>query len=71
MVRHNREVKMMRTARVRKKTYWILCVWCDSRIRDDKQGDATGVCLKCFYKMLSAHLQTQKRTAYGEYVSDR
>jgi hypothetical protein len=27
--------------------------------------------LKCFYQMLTTHLQSQKRSAYGEFVSDR
>lgn len=62
---------MMRTSRERKRTFIVLCIWCGSKIRDNKQEDATGVCLKCFYQILSNHLQAQKRTVYGEFVSDR
>jgi hypothetical protein len=62
---------MKRTSRERKQTFIVLCIWCGSKIRDNKQEDATGVCLKCFHQILSNHLQAQKRTAYGEFVSDR
>lgn len=51
--------------------YPIECSWCGAKIRDDKQDDATGVCLKCFYQLLSNHLMSQKRSVYGEFVSDR
>ena len=53
------------------KTFLIHCIWCGSKIRDDKAEDATGVCLKCFYQILSNHLQAQKQVVYGEFVSDR
>ena len=52
-------------------SFHVVCVWCGVKIRDDKQEDTSGVCLKCFYKMLSNHLASQKRVAYGEFVSDR
>jgi hypothetical protein len=51
--------------------YPIECSWCGAKIRDDKQDDSTGVCLKCFYQLLSNHLMSQKRSVYGEFVSDR
>ncbi|PYS70276.1 MAG: hypothetical protein DMF69_14100 [Acidobacteria bacterium] len=47
------------------------CSSCGSKIRETKGDDRPGVCLKCFYKNLSKHLRTQKRTVYGEFVSDR
>ena len=52
-------------------TYLVQCIWCGAKIRDDKEEDAAGVCLNCFYQILSNHLQAQKRVAYGEFVSDR
>ena len=52
-------------------TYLVQCIWCGTKIRDDKQEDASGVCLNCFYQILSNHLQGQKKVAYGEFVSDR
>lgn len=55
----------------REDVYLVECIWCGSKIRDDKQEDATGVCLKCFYQILSNHLRSQKRAVYGEFVSDR
>lgn len=51
--------------------YVVECVWCGAKIREDNNKASTGVCLKCFYQMLTAHLQLQKRTAYGDFVSDR
>jgi DNA-directed RNA polymerase subunit RPC12/RpoP len=49
----------------------VECIWCGTKIRDDQEQEAKGVCLKCFYQILSNHLHAQKRTAYGEFVSDR
>lgn len=51
--------------------YMIECNWCGAKIRDDTAEDTTGVCLQCFYRMLTNHLQSQKRSAYGDFVSDR
>jgi DNA-directed RNA polymerase subunit RPC12/RpoP len=53
------------------RPFLIQCIWCGSKIRDDKEEEANGVCLKCFYQILSNHLRAQKRTMYGEFVSDR
>lgn len=55
----------------REHVYVIECVWCGTKIREDKKHDGHAVCLNCFYQMLSNHLQSQKRTACGEFVSDR
>ena len=55
----------------REDVYVVECVWCGAKIREDKAEDSDAVCLKCFYQMLSNHLQSQKRTAYGDFVSDR
>ena len=55
----------------REEVYAVQCVWCGAKIRDDDDKNGTGVCLKCFYQMLTNHLQSQKHTAYGEFVSDR
>ena len=51
--------------------YVVECVWCGAKIRNVNEDDTTGVCLKCFYQMLTNHLQSQKRSAYGDFVSDR
>ena len=56
---------------VKEDVYVVQCVWCGAKIREDDQEESTGVCLKCFYQMLTNHLQSQKRTAYGDFVSDR
>lgn len=55
----------------REDVYVVECVWCGAKIREDNEQESTGVCLKCFYQMLTSHLQSQKQTAYGEAVSDR
>ena len=48
-------------------TFLVQCNWCGAKIRDDKHEEAAGVCLKCFYQILSNHLQAQKRVVYGEF----
>jgi hypothetical protein len=53
------------------QTYLVQCIWCGSKIRDDKEEEATGVCLKCFYQILNNHLGAQKKAPSGEFVSDR
>jgi DNA-directed RNA polymerase subunit RPC12/RpoP len=62
---------MNRKPKEREKTFLVQCIWCGSKIRDDKQEDTSGVCLQCFYQILSNHLRAQKRSVYGEFVSDR
>ena len=52
-------------------TFVVQCIWCGAKIRDDKEEEGAGVCLNCFYQILSNHLQAQKRVAQGEFVSDR
>ena len=54
-----------------KDTFLVQCEWCGAKIREDGQEDASGVCLQCFYQILSNHLSAQKQSAYGEFVSDR
>jgi hypothetical protein len=55
----------------RESSFMVQCIWCGAKIRDDKDEESAGVCLKCFYQILSNHLQAQKRVASGEFVSDR
>ncbi len=55
----------------RETTVPVACEWCGAKIRDDGQEDASGVCLQCFYQILSNHLSAQKQSVYGEFVSDR
>lgn len=55
----------------REDVYLVQCVWCGAKIREDNEEESTGVCLKCFYQMLTNHLQSQKRSVYGDFVSDR
>ena len=55
----------------REEVYVVQCAWCGAKIREDDEEESTGVCLECFYQMLTNHLQSQKRTAYGDFVSDR
>jgi len=57
--------------KLKARQFHVVCIWCGVKIREDKEEDTTGVCLKCFYQILSNHLQSQKKVAYGEFVSDR
>jgi hypothetical protein len=54
-----------------KQRFEVQCIWCGSKIRDDNEEESSGVCLQCFYQILSNHLHAQKQTVYGEFVSDR
>jgi hypothetical protein len=54
-----------------KEAFAVQCIWCGARIRDDNEEETTGVCLSCFYQILNNHLYAQKRTVYGDFVSDR
>ena len=62
---------MSQASRERERTFPVQCIWCGSKIREDKEEESKGVCLKCFYQILSNHLRAQKRSVYGEFVSDR
>ena len=53
------------------RIFEVQCTWCGEKIRDDNEEETSGVCLKCFYQILNNHLDAQKQTAYGEFVSDR
>jgi hypothetical protein len=62
---------MNQISKDQRDVYVVQCVWCGASIREDNEEEATGVCLKCFYQILSNHLQSQKQAQYGEFVSDR
>jgi len=62
---------MNQSSNEQKNAYVVHCVWCGASIREDNEEETTGVCLKCFYQILSNHLQSQKQVQYGEFVSDR
>jgi len=62
---------MSQRRKERRQTFVVQCSWCGSKIRDVKEEKSDAVCLKCFYQILSNHLRAQKRTAYGDFVSDR
>jgi hypothetical protein len=55
----------------RKIEFRVLCISCGVEIRDNASDDAYGLCLRCFYAMLAARLQKQKRAKPGEFVSER
>jgi DNA-directed RNA polymerase subunit RPC12/RpoP len=52
-------------------TFVVICVWCGSKIREDKHQDEQGVCLRCFYKILGDHLLAQRRVGPSDFVSER
>jgi len=49
----------------------VTCISCGVKIRDNASDDSYGLCLKCFYSMLSARLRARRRTARAEFASDR
>ena len=51
--------------------FQIVCIWCGAKIRNDEREDASGLCLKCFYQLLSERLQTHKTSNSGEFNSER
>jgi len=64
-------MRMNQNLREKDNAFVVQCIWCGAKIRDDENEEAKGVCLQCFYQILSNHLQAHKRSAYGEFVSDR
>jgi len=59
----------MKQSRLRTKFY-VVCVWCGATIREDKAEDSEGMCLRCFYSILSQRYEVQRPVRYGR-VSDR
>jgi hypothetical protein len=55
----------------RNPQFKVLCVNCGVKIRSHASEDSCGLCLKCFYRILAERLRDQKRTAAGEFVSER
>jgi hypothetical protein len=55
----------------RERVYVVRCNCCGAKIRERKEQHRSNVCLKCFYRTLSNYLGTQKRSPYGDFVSDR
>ena len=55
----------------RNPEFRVLCVSCGVKIRNHASEDSCGLCLKCFYRVLAERLRAQKRTAPGEFVSER
>lgn len=49
----------------------VLCIWCGQKIRDDNHEESSGVCLKCFYRIVNDHLSRQKHSIQGEFASER
>ena len=62
---------MNRKATGARADFCVLCIWCGTKIRDDNREDASGMCLKCFYRILRERLQAQRRSVGGESVSER
>lgn len=62
---------MVGKTRSRAPVLKVSCISCGVTIRENASKDAHGLCLKCFYEFLAAHLRNQKRAAAGEFVSDR
>ena len=44
-----------------RNNFLVQCAWCGAKIRDDEQEDVSGVCLQCFYQILSNHLSAEEK----------
>ena len=51
--------------------FQVICISCGVKIRENASDDSYGMCLRCFYTMLAVRLRNRKRTATGEFVSER
>ena len=51
--------------------FQVICISCGVKIRENASDDSYGMCLRCFYTMLAMRLRNRKRTATGEFVSER
>ncbi len=49
----------------------ILCFWCGTTIRNNREGDSFGICLNCFYRMFNSHLRAQRRASNDQFTSER
>jgi len=55
----------------RQANFYVYCAWCGLRIREDKNEDSEGTCLRCFYRILNERYRRRRRTQLREGVSDR
>jgi hypothetical protein len=53
-----------------KSRFCVFCIWCNAKIRKDKEEDSYGVCLKCFYRILDDHLRSLQPGKI-QFASDR
>lgn len=52
-------------------TFRVTCVWCGTRIRENKNKDTEGMCLRCFYRILNERVRTWTTKRAGGRVSER
>ena len=51
--------------------FYVYCVWCGQRIRQQEAEDIEATCLRCFYRILKEREQTRPHMQLREYASDR
>lgn len=51
--------------------FHVLCIWCGVEIRSDRDEDSFGICLQCFYRILSEQLRSHVRSGAGQFASER
>jgi hypothetical protein len=49
----------------------VSCICCGVRIRRDRLHDSQGLCLSCFYRILTERFRAQKKMRLGAMTSDR
>ncbi len=53
------------------REFEVRCIWCGVTIRRDNSEDSQGVCLRCFYRILSERFRAQRHARSAEGTSDR
>jgi hypothetical protein len=54
------------------EAFQVFCTWCGDRIRANEDEDSFETCLRCFYRMISEQLASQRSTNAGkQFASDR
>lgn len=52
-------------------SYKVVCTWCGVIIRRTSAKDSRGMCLKCYARMLSEHVQAYEKSTGPRWASDR
>jgi hypothetical protein len=51
--------------------FCVVCIWCGLSIRRESTENSYGICLQCFYRILSEQLRVQTRSSVNQFASER